>query len=308
VLPNLTHDVIVGYTDIVKYNLLCLDDDSAVDNLTTSYIDSHGNAEGIAVMNKRSNSCKAHPHQDSVINLSTAHSLQVNSNTESNYSINDCAALKDNPINLGTTTVHMKHYIDTIVDSQGIEEKDDILEDTLNKSASSICKSEEPYIEGTPEFQRELRLLLAEFNDIFSTTLNKEPAAVPPMTIEFDKVAWKQMTANKGPPRQQSDKKEAEIIRQVTLLRDLDIIAPSKATEYSHVHLQAKPNDKWRFCVDLRNANTVSGTTGWRVPNIKDMLHRIGKSGSKYFAVMDLTSEYHQFPLAKNSRERSRDH
>jgi transposase InsO family protein len=40
---------------------------------------------------------------------------------------------------------------------------------------------------------------------------------------------------------------------------------------------------------------------GWRVPDIKQMLQRLGQQKSRYFAVMDLTSGYHQAPLCKES-------
>jgi hypothetical protein len=38
------------------------------------------------------------------------------------------------------------------------------------------------------------------------------------------------------------------------------------------------------------------------LPRIKDIFARIGASKPKYFAVMDMTSGYHQCPISKDSR------
>ena len=39
----------------------------------------------------------------------------------------------------------------------------------------------------------------------------------------------------------------------------------------------------------------------WPIPNIKSMLNRIGEQRPHFFAIMDITSGYHQAPLAKAS-------
>ena len=73
---------------------------------------------------------------------------------------------------------------------------------------------------------------------------------------------------NRQPPRPQSSVKQQEIRRQVQEMLDNNVIEPSSATEYSQVHLQPKPEGKWRFCVDLRNLNLASKGRGWPIPNI----------------------------------------
>ena len=80
------------------------------------------------------------------------------------------------------------------------------------------------------------------------------------------------------------------------------LIRESQAEFYSQVHHTPKPNNKWRFCVDYRNLNTVSDGMGWPIPNISQMLQRLGQHRPRYFAKLDLTSSYHQAPLAANSR------
>jgi hypothetical protein len=40
----------------------------------------------------------------------------------------------------------------------------------------------------------------------------------------------------------------------------------------------------------------------WPIPNIKQLLDRLGASAQKYFGVVDLTSGYHQASLAAESQ------
>ena len=41
---------------------------------------------------------------------------------------------------------------------------------------------------------------------------------------------------------------------------------------------------------------------GWPIPNIKDMITKIGSKRAKWFAVLDLTSGYHQAPIEEKSK------
>jgi hypothetical protein len=63
-----------------------------------------------------------------------------------------------------------------------------------------------------------------------------------------------------------------------------------------------KPDNKWRFTVDFRGINSVSEREYWPIPNIKDMLRRIGDKKPKYFLVADLTSGYNQMPIAEECK------
>ena len=63
-----------------------------------------------------------------------------------------------------------------------------------------------------------------------------------------------------------------------------------------------KANGSLRFCVDFRSLNDASKAEGWPLPNIKQMLNRIGSSGAKYFAIMDLTKGFYQVPLSEQAK------
>jgi transposase InsO family protein len=80
-------------------------------------------------------------------------------------------------------------------------------------------------------------------------------------------------------------------------LLDLQVIQPSKATAWSQAHLVRKPKGGWRFTIDYRGLNKVMSNEGWQIPNMRDMLERIGSHRPRRFAIADLTSGFFQMPL-----------
>ena len=71
---------------------------------------------------------------------------------------------------------------------------------------------------------------------------------------------------------------------------------------YNQVHLVQKKDDTWRFCIDFRGLNDAIKSHGWRIPNIKNLLQKLGEKRAHYFGKMDLTSGYFQAPIAAESR------
>jgi len=67
--------------------------------------------------------------------------------------------------------------------------------------------------------------------------------------------------------------------------------------------LTPKPNGEQRFCIDYRNLNLQTESMGWPLPNIRQMLERIGDRKPKYFAVLGLTQGYYQAAISKDSRD-----
>ena len=101
-----------------------------------------------------------------------------------------------------------------------------------------------------------------------------------------------------------------------------EVVSTSQAAFYSQVHLTLKPMHSvvasqgvdmvireavqtvigWRFCIDFRNLNLASTGMGWPIPNISQMLQRLGSNKPSIFGKLDFISGYHQVPLAKASR------
>jgi hypothetical protein len=65
-----------------------------------------------------------------------------------------------------------------------------------------------------------------------------------------------------------------------------------------------KPGKKWRLVLDFKPLNKVSEVeSGWGIPNIQDIMRRLGDQRPKFFAVMDLTAGFHQTPIDEKSRK-----
>ena len=157
-------------------------------------------------------------------------------------------------------------------------------------------------IAGSTTLQDALRDIVEEFKDVFNVKLAEQPAQIrEPLELNVDITKWAQ-ARNRTPPRPQSPAKQAEIKRQIELMLAAKIIQRSYAGEFSQVLLTPKPNDAWRFCIDFRALNDATRSAGWPIPNIRSMFQRIGSKRPKYFGTMDLTSGYHQMPMAMNAR------
>jgi hypothetical protein len=123
------------------------------------------------------------------------------------------------------------------------------------------------------------------------------PAKVTPFAFEVNKQGWYEERSNKARARQYSADRQAAIEKFLKQALIDKVIAPSDAPAWSQVLLTKKPNGKWRFCLDYRTLNKYTLTKGWPIPNIQDVLQRIGSHKPKFFAVIDCTAGYHQMPI-----------
>jgi hypothetical protein len=157
-------------------------------------------------------------------------------------------------------------------------------------------------IHGDIDMIERLISLCHRFVDIFSRDVRPTPADIPPFEIAFDMMKWHQ-SSNRAPPRPMTIAKQLELKKQLDKLVKLKVIERSEAPYYSQVLLVPKPFNKWRFCLDYRKLNDATEyTSAWSLPNIEQMINRIGDHSPEYFGIMDLTSGYHQAPLAQSSR------
>lgn len=158
-------------------------------------------------------------------------------------------------------------------------------------------------IYGPDSIQMRIRRVVNQFRSVFSLTVKTHPARVKPMTIQVDQSKWHNMKGNTGPPRQQSVIKDVEIQRQCNELLALGVIRVSDSPYHSQVNLVPKPNGKWRLTIDYRLVNECTMDIGGVLPNIQNMLQRIGRHRPTFFGVMDLTSGFHQMALSESSRQ-----
>ena len=81
------------------------------------------------------------------------------------------------------------------------------------------------------------------------------------------------------------------------------IIERAETPYYSHPVIVQKTVDTFRFCVDYRGLNLATEQASWPIPNITSLFNRISAHQPDIFGVMDLTSGYHQAPLAPSARK-----
>ena len=184
------------------------------------------------------------------------------------------------------------------------DEIDDSLNDSFSPWINEFLDTDSLsliHIAGDEDQKNKLRLLCNEFRDIFSSELPASPADIPPFELNVDDVKWK-VSRNRTPPRPQSTANQADIIRQLAKLEEQGIIEKSNAAYYSQVLMVPKSDGTKRMCIDYRNLNDCTEDASWPIPNINEMLRRIGAHKAKVFATLDLTQGYHQAPLTLAAR------
>jgi hypothetical protein len=86
------------------------------------------------------------------------------------------------------------------------------------------------------------------------------------------------------------------------------IIKPSQSAWNFPILLTPKKLDapgkhKWRIYVDFRKLNDVTVGDSFPLPNIQDVLDKLGRA--RYFSALDCASGYWQVPLAEKDREKT---
>jgi hypothetical protein len=158
-------------------------------------------------------------------------------------------------------------------------------------------------IEGPALLRQKLQALVQEFKDIFRATVQGQPAQLNPFKLEVDEELW-YTRANKLNPRSMDRERALELERMIQVLLEHGVIEPCDDSHYSHAFLVPKPNGKWRLVLDFKNLNkATTNSYRWPLPDIKEMLNRVGDSKPSFFAVFDLTSGYYQAPISEESRK-----
>jgi len=160
------------------------------------------------------------------------------------------------------------------------------------------------HIGGPPELRDKLRKLIREYKEIFRATVQKTPSsAFTPFKLDVDIEKW-ELPCNAGPARTMGREREEELDRMIEVLLKNEVIEDCTDTYVSAAFLTPKPNGKWRFVLDFKGLNKATRLRyEWPIPNIKDMLMRVGDSRPEYFATFDLTSGYYQAPIAEESKK-----
>jgi len=212
----------------------------------------------------------------------------------SDFAVDECA--------LCALRVHKSDLIDSEPEADEISEPHALtLEDLVAGPEAGDELNQIPgpeQIHGSPSMQKAITDLCIEFKSIFSKHVRSDAARVTPMTLSIKKDKTWSIPASRRAPRPQSPEKMAALKTMIEELLRLRVIKASAEAHASQVLLVVKKETKaLRFCIDYRELNDMTDLESWPIPNIAQLLERLGARQSKYFGVMDLTSGYHQAPL-----------
>ena len=147
------------------------------------------------------------------------------------------------------------------------------------------------HISGDDDSQKRLHALREEFKDVFCYDLPKESARIPEFNLVVD-----------HEKRRDSPRTQSALFKTVETLLQQEILEYSQSAHYSQILMVPKPDGTFRMCVDYRALNDCTPDASWPIPNIAEMLRRIGTQKPKIFGTMDLTQGYHQAPLTYATR------
>ncbi|KAJ2947350.1 hypothetical protein O0L34_g17078 [Tuta absoluta] len=175
------------------------------------------------------------------------------------------------------------------------EDIDSILKDNLNKIRSDHMNEEE---------KREITRLCFKYRDLFYS--DKIP-------LTFTHAVKHELRLKDNSPifvrsYRQPPKQREEIKKQVDNLLKQGIIRESVSPWSCPVHIVPKKADasgkvKWRLVVDYRRLNDRTIEDKYPLPNINDILDRLGRA--QYFTTLDLASGYHQVEMHPNDVEKT---
>ena len=88
---------------------------------------------------------------------------------------------------------------------------------------------------------------------------------------------------------------------EIATLMELGIVedAPSDTTWVAPVVVVKKADGGWRLCTDFRRLNSVTEPDPFPLPQIDDLLDKVGKT--KYLTKLDMSKGYHQVRCADES-------
>ena len=165
---------------------------------------------------------------------------------------------------------------------------------------------QEIHLQGPAAGQVYLTKSIETNKDCFSKTTRKNPAKIPACQLEVDEQKWARQNCSRY-PRLRSKAKEIAVKKFITKALADGIIRPSNAAAYSQILLTPKKDGEWRFCVDYRALNNITQGKKWPIPNIKDLINRIGDrmtdGSAKVFAVLDFTNGYYQCEVDELSKK-----
>ena len=79
----------------------------------------------------------------------------------------------------------------------------------------------------------------------------------------------------------QSSVKQTALFNTIQTLISQGVVEKSQSPHYSQILMVPKPDGTFRMCVDYRALNDCTADVSWPIPNIAEMLRRIGSQKPK---------------------------
>ena len=152
-----------------------------------------------------------------------------------------------------------------------------------------------------PAILHELDKLTLEYADVFADTL---PPGLPP-DRHIPPVIQEKPDSQPIPiPMYRlSQLEKAEVDRQVKALLAAGKIEPSSSPYGAPVLFVSKKDGGLRMVIDYRRLNKQTVANRYPSPRIDDLFDRL--ANAKVFSALDLTSGYHQIPMAAEERPKT---
>ncbi|KAE8239094.1 hypothetical protein A4X13_0g8254 [Tilletia indica] len=101
------------------------------------------------------------------------------------------------------------------------------------------------------------------------------------------------------PPRRASPEKRQAMDKAIDQLLEWQVIEPS-SSPVSFPVLMVRQSDKWRFCVDYRNLNSVTVADRYPLPTTDAVFQTL--QGKRWYSSLDAIRGYHQYPVRPEDR------
>lgn len=149
----------------------------------------------------------------------------------------------------------------------------------------------------TPEERLKLVQLLNEYRDCFAQSIS-EIGQAKNVEMKITLIEEKPFTYRPYRLAEIEKQKVRDIIGE---LLENNIIEESQSPYASPILLVKKKDGDFRMCIDYRKLNSLTIKDRYPLPRIDDHMTKL--SGQHYFTSLDMTSGYHQIPMATDSKK-----
>ena len=186
------------------------------------------------------------------------------------------------------------------------EEEFDIIEEEIQIAGSQICLSAINCNKNTKEkelsldhiksneFKNKLRTIITKYSKVISSKPGKTNIMKHSITLNDD-------TPFRSKTYVIPQKLQETVDTEIDILLKNKLIQKSNSQFSSPMVLVKKKNGDIRICCDYRKLNKVSNLDQEGLPNIEDIINKVGKG--RIFSSIDLTRGFWQIPMSEDSKQ-----